>query len=76
MKSLEEIESILKSYSGGPIVLTAAREALTWAKAYRHVAILNTLHLQDAKNDKIPHDQTAATIDRTAKSFCESSELK
>jgi len=39
MKSIDEIKSISKTYSSGPIVKAALEDAIKWAEAYREVAI-------------------------------------
>jgi hypothetical protein len=44
MKSLDELEKIANTYSGGPILSFAAKDLVKWAKAYREVAIeMNSL---------------------------------
>jgi regulator of replication initiation timing len=54
VKSIDEIESILKTYSGGPIVITSAKELLQHYRALeqKHLKLmadtkaLNVLHAE------------------------------
>lgn len=39
MKTLEEIKEIAATYSGGPIVITALKDAIKWAEAAREVCL-------------------------------------
>lgn len=71
MKSLEELEQIVNTYSGGPILSVAAKELVKLCKAYREFGCQAYLKGRERKHVLVSDEELYRRIDAEARRVAE-----